>query len=356
VKTSAAPLSAARLRDRFPGGRAVVVLGGPSILCHGFDLGRLRARDLVVFLESRALTPRFLEYGVEPDFLIALYPEKCKANALQGVCVQAMFAGIDLRPLLRDEYVPEVDRVRTLFDAYFEPWKPDVPHKRFRWKPDVFFDGSPFDLLRRLERTACLAFREPYDRYVRQQELAQDVYVYDMEPRTGPFDGRAYYDVLVDGDRAVVRDFQFTNSAAIALFPLLRFMGFSSVTLIGMDMSMMGSMEYASLYTFRSLAHFRTFFERARVVFSASYPRRFWSELARQVSMRGLPGLFAPAAWRPLTDRRPWFIRPYYEFDSLEAVLAGAGMSFVNVYEPWEFARPVPGVKNVRFKDFLRTA
>ena len=39
------------------------------------------------------------------------------------------------------------------------------------------------------------------------------------------------------------------NAAAIGLYPLLRYMGFTEVFCLGMDMSMLGTMEYAAPYT-----------------------------------------------------------------------------------------------------------
>jgi hypothetical protein len=341
------------LRGRFAGERAVVVLGGPSIVERGWDLGRLAGR-FVVFLEARALTPRFLSYGLAPDFYMMFYPEKCKANALQGVVFQALLAGIDLRPLLREEWVAEVEHLQRALAEYCEPWRADVAHKRLRWKPDVYLKGSPFDLMSRVPGMACLTYAAPFRQYVREQAIAHDVYAYDMEEAREPFSAAAYYDVREDEGRVVLRDFSFSNSSAIALFPLLKYLGFRTVYLVGMDMSMLGSMEYASLYTFRSLAHFRRFFEQARAVFSANYPRRFGRELYRQVRARGLRGLVAPEAWRGLAARHPWFIRPYYEFDSLRQVLADGAMTFVNVHEPWPYARPVPGVPNVGFEALAR--
>lgn len=345
--------SVRKLRGQYAGERALVILGGPSILERGWDLGRLAGR-FVVFLEARALTPRFLSYGLAPDFSMMFYPEKCKANALQGVVFQALLAGIDLRPLLREEWVEYAERAQRELAACCEPWRRDIPHKRLRWKPDVFLKDSPFDLMPRLPGMACLTYEPPFREYVRQQALGHDVYAYDMEEAREPFRTAAYYDVREEGDRVVLRDFSFSNSAAIALFPLLRYLGFRTVYLVGMDMSMLGSMEYAALYTFRSLRHFRQFFERARAVLSANYPRRFPVELYRQVREHGVRGLVAPAAWRTLADPHPWFIRPYYEFDSLRQVLGIETMTFVNVHEPWRYARPVPGVPNVTFEALAR--
>jgi hypothetical protein len=342
-----------KLRDGFRGERALVVLGGPSIVEHAWDLGRLRGR-FVVFLEARALTPRFLASGLAPDFYMMFYPEKCKANALQGVVFQAHLAGIDLRPLIREEWLPEVERVQQDLARCCEAWRDDAPHKRLRWKPDVYLNESPFDLMARAPRMGCLTCVTPFQQYVREQVLSHDVYTFDMETTRAPFSTAAYYETREDGERVLLRDFSFSNSAAIALFPLLKYLGFRSVYLLGMDMSMLGSMEYAALFTFRSMAHFRRFFEPARAVFSATFPRRFGMELYRQWCDRGLRGLLQPSPWRVLADRNPWFIRPYYEFDSLRQVLAHEAMRFVNVHEPWTYARPVPGVPSLTFEALAR--
>ena len=69
-----------RLKNAYRGERAAVILGGPSLIEQQFELERLASRNYVVFLESKALTPRFLQSGLVPDYFLMLFPEKCSSN------------------------------------------------------------------------------------------------------------------------------------------------------------------------------------------------------------------------------------------------------------------------------------
>lgn len=326
-----------RLKDKFAGQRALIIFGGPSIIENRFDLSLLDKHRYIVFLESKALTPYFLGFNIEPDFFLMFYPEKCKANSFQGVVFQSFLADIDLTGLIREQFCPELRYMRDHFDEYFETWKPEMLHKRYRWKPDVYLKNSPFDLLPNLSSTVLVTYVKPFRQYVTRFQFKNPLYEYDMEPAGEPFSLDAYYNAVSENGALTLRDFMFSNSAAIALFPLLNYLGFKKVYFIGMDMSMLGSMEYSALYTFRSLRHFRVFFEKARPVFSFSFPRRrrLWAQL-----------------WRK--DEEAPLMRPRYEFESLRQILSYERMEFVNVYEPFEFARPLDGIRNISFAEFLR--
>src|SRR5947208_9707415 len=116
----------------------------------------------------------------------------------------------------------------------------------------------------------------------------------------------------------------FLNSAAIVLYPLLRYMGFGEVYFLGMDMSMLGSLEYSAPFTFRSMAHFWWFFRRTSRVFNGNYRRRGWL-----------------------------FTRPQSEFDDLTMLWSRSPMAFTRVYEPWRYASPIEGIRTVSSDTFM---
>src|SRR5205823_4496464 len=116
-----------------------------------FAFDRLRSKNLIVFLESKALTPRFLQSGLEPDFFLMLFPEKCTSNGFQNFVYRAFLAGYPLERLVKPEFVPIVQEMTARFDEYFEPWRPERGlHKRYRWRPNVHLKDSPYDFLARL--------------------------------------------------------------------------------------------------------------------------------------------------------------------------------------------------------------
>ena len=104
----------------------------------------------------------------------------------------------------------------------------------------------------------------------------------------------------------------------MALFPLLHYMGFRSAHFLGLDMSMLGSMEYSAPYTFKSMWHFRWYFRRTRHVFNAVY--------------------------RP---NRPWFLRPQSEFEGMKALIDPSRIDLVRVFEPYRYTVATPFMTSV---------
>ena len=94
---------------------------------------------------------------------------------------------------------------------------------------------------------------------------------------------------------------------------------------LGMDMSMLGSLEYAAPYTFRSMAHFWWFFRRTRAAFSGNYKSNGWL-----------------------------FKRPQSEFDDLRMLWTAAPLTFTRVYDEWRYATPVDGIRTISTAEFWR--
>ena len=308
--------SLSRLKNAYRGGRAVVILGGPSLIERQFDFSRLRSKDAVVFVESKALTPRLLESGLVPDYFLMLFPEKCSSNGFQNLVFRALLAGYNLEGLVRPEFVPVARMMKERFDEYFIPWRPHRgAHKTYRWRPDVELKDSPCDLLGELPTTKILVNGRLLDAYFPHFQHSNERYEFEQSggAQGEPFSKDGYYSVDERDGVVFVRDYGFLNSGAIALYPLLKYMGFRTAYFLGMDMSMLGTMEYAAPYTFKSLLHFRWFFHKTKHVFNAAY--------------------------RP---NRPWYIRPQSEFDDLKALLDPDEIDLVRVFAPYKYTVPTP--------------
>ena len=315
-----------QLKNAYRGERAAVICGGPSLIEQRVNLRRLKSDGYVVFVEAKALTPYLLEQGGEPDYFVMPFPEKCKDNALQHFIFRSFLARIDIRSCLKPAYRLLVDDMRKNFTQYFEPWRPERgSHKRYRWKPDVFLKDSPFDLLGRLPSVKVITNEQRLAQQFPGMRYQNPRYLFEQAPGAQAMNLEKYYHPLEQDGRVILRANGFLNSAAIALFPLLRFMGFSEVYLLGMDMSMLGSLEYAALYTFRSMAHFWWFFMRAKGVFNAAYK-----------------------------VNRPFYFRPRSEFEDARAVLNCDGIQFIRVYEPFKYAAPLQGVRTISLAEFER--
>ena len=317
-----------RLKNAYEGRRAVVIFGGPSLIAQRVDFRRLAGKGAVIFLDAKALTPHFLSFGVEPDYFLMLFPEKCKDNSLQQFIFRSFLAGVNIQPFLKREYLPVLHEMQANFDTYFEPWHPHRgPHKRFRWKPGVYLKDSPFDLLRHLPNTRIIANRQLLAEHFPEMPYPQPLYVFEHTKSAGDFVLEEYYTPIEQPGAVLLRPTGFLNSAAIALYPLLAFMGFREVYLLGMDMTMLGSLEYAALYTFRSMWHFRWFFWRTRHVFNAAY-----------------------------RANRPYYVRPQSEFEDAKRVLNDGRTAFIRVYAPWTYTAPMAGIRTVAPEEFFSTS
>ena len=317
-----------RLKNSFAGRNALVLFGGPSVIQNRVPLERVDRRRFTVFLESKALTPYFVKANLTPDFYIMFYLEKCKSSAFQHVVFQSFLSDIDLSDLIRDEYQEEYRYMKENFKAFFEDFRPERGvHKRFRYRTEIFLRDSPLALLSHFPETACLALDDNFRTYKESFRHANPVYTCGIRPAEGAFDVEDYYALDESDTLPRVKDYSFLNSAAIALFPVLNFMGFQKVFFLGMDMSMLGSMEYAACYTFKTMSHYRKFFQKARRAFSGNFK-----------------------------ENKRLFMRPAHEFAALKKILKYQRMSFVNIYEPFEYSMPVDGVPNISFQEFLNDA
>lgn len=314
-----------RLRNAHRGERAAVVFGGPSLIATGFDFGGLRNRGFVTFLETKALTPRFLQAGAPPDYFLMFFPEKAKDNGLQHWVYRSLLTGHRLDWLLKPAFRATALEIRRRFDEYFEPWRPHRGvHKRFRWRPSVYLRDSPYELLQQAPESRIIVNRSLVAHYFPQFGYGDRAFYFDQTPEEPTFDLDKYFNPLERDGMVILRCANtFMNSAAIALYPVLHYMGFKEAYFLGMDMSILGSLEYAAPYTFRSMVHFWWFLHR---------------------NERAFPGYRANAMFR----------RPQSEFDNIRTIWNGAPMAFTRVYDPWRYAAPIDGIRTISVDEFLK--
>jgi hypothetical protein len=314
-----------RLKDAYRGERAAVVLGGPSLVASKFDFGFLRKAGFVTFLESKALTPYLLATGFEADFYMMFFPEKCTQSSLQNFVYRAFMAKVEASRHIKRAFRPVVDDMKTNFDRYLEVWRPHrSPHKRLRFKRDVYLKDSPLDLLGQLASTKVIANRALVRATVPSYVFHQDVYWFAQDHAAGPFDIERYYHPEVrDGELTLAYN-EFYNSAAIVLYPLLRYLGFADVYFLGMDMSMIGSLEFGAPFTFKSMLHYWWFFHRTSYVFNHEYKMN-----------------------------RPYYLRPKSEFTDLPRLLNRADIRFTRVYDPFKYAAEIPDIPTISTSQFM---
>ena len=315
-----------RLRNAHRGDRALVVFGGPSLIASGFDFGTLRDRGFVTFLETKALTPHVIQSGFVPDYYLLLFPEKAKEHSLHHVIFQSFLAGYRIDPLLKAEGRRIAEEMRASFDENFVFWRPERgPHKRYDWRPGVYLHDSPYELLQRIPQARVIVNRQLVNEYFPDFAYADRAFYFGTALGEPAFDATKYFSPIEDGGLTLVRCVDtFMNSAAIALYPLLNYMGIREAYFLGMDMSLLGSNEYSAPYTFRSMAHFWWFLRRNGRVYNGNYRANGWM-----------------------------FARPKSEFEDVRVLWGQSPMRFTRVYEPWRYASPIEGIRTVSFERFF---
>jgi hypothetical protein len=317
-----------RLKNLHRHDRAAIVFGGPSLLEQELDFQKLRDKNLVIFLEAQALTRWFLACGVQPDYYLMPFPEKCHGNSLHNFIFRGFLAQVEPRWFLKRTRLPVLRDMKANFVRYFEPWRPHRgPHKRLRWKPGVFLQDSPYDLIRDLgSQVNIIANKKLLDAHFPRGVDRDGLHLFAQSIEQEQFNLDRYYNPDDSGDLLTLRPVPFVNSAAITLYPLLHYMGFKEVFFFGMDMSMLGSFEHAAPHIFKTMWHFRAFFRRTRRAFNANYVRN-----------------------------RPYYLRPPCEFDDIKQLLDYHGLSFTRVCDPFTWAAPVTqGLRTISFREFLR--
>ena len=249
--------------------------------------------------------------------------------------------GFDLSDLLKDEFIEEYHTIKLNFEKYFEPWKSKMIHKRYRYKYDVFLPGSPFDLLPSLPTMSAITFATAFHSQMTSFPFSNPLYWYDISETVTKFYLDEYFKPVEEEGMLKLKNYGFLNAAAIALYPLLNYMGFKKVYFLGMDMSMFGSMEYAACYTFKSMRHFGLFFKKARRVFSYSFRPQWHNVLKLLLKLK-----------IDLIPRK-CFLRPTCEFDDMREIFEYKGMEFINVYEPFRYAIPVRVIRNITYKELI---
>ncbi|MBF0166104.1 MAG: hypothetical protein HQL45_00625 [Alphaproteobacteria bacterium] len=350
-----------RLEGSHKGDRALVFMGGPSLLENQVDISRLAGMGFTVFLESKALTERFLDWGLPVDYYLMFYPDKAKSTSFQMVVLQALLSKLDLKPLVRPERHAQIDYMLSRLDSYFSAGKQNITHKRLKWNADVFLPGSPFELLPNLKQARLIAYRPALETAVDKQSFSQEMHTFDTDDSPSDFSLENYYKPLIRDGRLVLQSSRLTNSAAIALYPLLKFMGFSKVYFLGSDMSMLGTMEHAAPFTFLSMTTYRQFFERARRAFGTHFPssdrRDALEDLQSRLMSKDVSTLFSLQgrdSFLALLRGQANFRRPRSEMRmAMRLLTATQGIEFINVFEPYSYALPAEGIRNISFEQML---
>jgi len=352
------------LKEAYKDRTAVIIMGGPSIIENNYDLSLLSNRDDIIFLESKALTPKFLEYGIVPDYYMMFYPEKTRTNSLQHQFIQALSSGFNLGPCLKEEHVQDWFDFKENFGDYADIWRYAYPHKRFRVKRNIVLNNSPLSLLKHLPKMKLITYDKAYEADgFNEIKLSNPIFYYSHSESLED-NLENYFNPKIVNGKLTIPNIGTINSAAIALYPILNYMGFNKVIFIGMDMSILGHLEFSSYYTFLSLGHFSKFVNKSRETFSAVFPRgvskgfkKFIQSNLHDLRYANKSQILSIDKFSTLKNDIFGLIGKYMrtknEIKDCNKLFNFSNINFINLYESFKYARPISGAKNITFNDFI---
>lgn len=256
---------------------AILISGGPSALHLIKELKHIDRKKYVMFLESKALTKYFVDYGVVPDYYLLPYPEKSKDNTLQNLIYQSFKVNLDIKHFLKNEYHDQVMELSANRSNLYEEWNlKKGPHKALKYKQDVYLDESPMYYLNKMPQMKIITRKESFDNHFPNLHLSNQFHYFEFNSSNSPKeDFNSYINVLEDGDNCLVNSNSYTNSAAISTFPILKYLGINNTYLFGFDGTMKGVFENNSDVLFKSRYHFYLFLFFCRNAFSHDFKLSF---------------------------------------------------------------------------------
>jgi len=356
------------LKNKYENQKAIVIMGGPSILKNNLDLSVLNDRADIIFIEPKTLTKKFLEFGLKPDFIFATYPEKLRTNTMQYTFIQAISCGYDLESSLKKEFVNDWLNFVDNFGEYAEINRIRFPHKKYKIKREVVLKNSPYDLLASQPDINIIANQFALDRDgYKFLDLPNKLYTFDIDSQTVSKESNleTYLNPKIINQRIEVKSIDSMNSATIGMIPILNFLGFKQVCFIGKDMSMLGAMEYSGEYIFKSMKHYKKFHNASRKAFSYTFPKGFNIGLLSYIknSLLGLYDnnkkemkqyLLINKLLNDVLGLKGRFMRERVQFNDYKVIGEKSSIEFINIYKPTKYAQPVPGMKNINFDSFLK--
>ena len=347
------------LKNKYQGEDAIIIMGGHSIIQNNLDLSLLNKKNSIIFLEPKSLTPKLHSFNLKPDYLLSIYPEKLRTNTMQYTFMQAIACDYDLESSLKKKYAKEWNNFVDDFAELAEIRRIRFPHKKYKVKSEIILKNSPYDLLNKYPDLPMICFDQAYDLDgTKKLNLPNKQYLFSMSSEENTIDN--YLNPSIVNGKLVIHPNESLNSATIAIIPLMHFFGFKRVTFIGKDMSMLGAMEYSAPYIFKSMRHYKSFYNASRLAFSYGFPRGFnrgflslFKNLflieANKINIINLLKKFKNDAF----GLKGNFSRNKIQFKDYKNIIPRSNIEFLNVYTHTNYCRPVPGMKNIAFQDFI---
>jgi hypothetical protein len=303
---------------------AILLLGGPSLIKNLDKLNELKS-DYIILADCCVLTPLFIKSKVKVDFILCPFPEKLAQNSLQNFIFRSFLSNIDIKNYLKTPFHNEVDYLANNFNNIYESWSPEKGiHKKFRIKKNIFLNKSPLSLLNYYGNTKIIIDINKFNELYQNINLPNKFYGINFFDDVTNFNYKNYFNPIIANNNLQIPNSTFLNSAAISFLPIIKTLGFKELFIIGMDMNMLGSMEFSYNYIFKSFFHYSIFFLRARKSFNANFKLNF-----------------------------PYYLRPKSEFSDFEKIFSYNELHTFNIVQNNFLRGKIKNLREISFQEFF---
>ncbi len=257
------------------GKEAILITGGPSVINQIKDLQKIDRKKFVIFLESAAITKRYIKEGIEPDYYLMPYASKFKTNTLLNFIYQSMKVDINIKKFLKNEHHAVVDSILENKDNLIESWNPRKGiHKRIKFKRDIHLEDSHYERIKSFPNCEIIARKEDLFYEYPNFDLLNEIHYFEFSEK--PADSfEEYIEISEVNGKYFINPGISSNSAAISTFPIMHFMGIKKIYLFGFDGTLFGNFEDNSANLFKSRMHFYLFYVLHRKAFDYHFKLNF---------------------------------------------------------------------------------
>tara|TARA_B100000989_G_scaffold127193_1_gene94409 strand:+ start:4210 stop:5181 length:972 start_codon:yes stop_codon:yes gene_type:complete len=299
---------------------AILLLGGNSCLQNLYKLKFINKKKFVIFVETKSLTNYFYNLQIQPDYLLATFPEKLKDNSLHNFIFRSFLQKSIIKPFLNQKYHEVYDFMKINFNKYFENFNLQKgPHKRYKYKENVYLKDSPMDILKKYPNLSIITNFERFKFHFPNLEFNNKFfYISQNNENLKNFNLENYFNPCLELNNLKIGYAPFLNSSAINIYPILNFMGFKKIFFLGMDMNMLGSMEYSANNVFKNMLYFKYYIYRNRKSFNANYKINI-----------------------------PYYYRPQSEFDDLKLLNKNNYIEFTRITNNNKYEAKIDYIKSI---------
>jgi hypothetical protein len=315
-----------KIRNKYKNLNSIIIMGGSSIIPYLEKIKNLK-KKYIIFLEARALTPLLIKSKIKIDYIFCPYAEKLKDNGLQNYILRSFLSNVDIKKYIKKQYHREVDYLKKNFSIIFESWSPQKGiFKKYKIKKNIYLRNSPFDLLKYYKTTKLILNTSEFERQFPDKKINNKIIKIKFTDKIKNFSLKKYLSPKNRNNTLELISSNFLNVAATSILPIINNMGFKKTFLLGMDMNMLGTMEFSVKNIFKSFFHFIIFFIFSKKAFNHNFKLNF-----------------------PLI-----YLRPKSEFTDFEKIFAFYKNEIYNVNKKSIFIGKIKNLKQITYRNFFK--